>query len=303
MTMMLRSLVCVTTLFASAHGHGYVKAPASRNYACKQGSNKNCGGVQYEPQSVEGADRYPDSGPSDGTLAAAGQDNWAALNEQSATRWAKTSISSGLVDFTWQFTANHITRDWRYYITKEGWNGVTPLGRETLESSPFCTVDGAMVQPPMVVTHSCTVPTRSGYHVVLAIWDVGDTAASFYNAIDLDFNGASNNFGGGSSSSGNGNGGSTTTATPVPTPAPTPTPTPTPAGGSTVPVSTPVPTPVPTNPPSPAGTCSGPKIAEWGSCLSSPSCCEAPSRCYQQSQWYAQCRVKCDVASQCKLIG
>eukprot|EP01064_Diplonema_japonicum_P019705 TRINITY_DN284_c1_g1_i1.p1 TRINITY_DN284_c1_g1~~TRINITY_DN284_c1_g1_i1.p1 ORF type:complete len:219 (+),score=58.53 TRINITY_DN284_c1_g1_i1:59-715(+) len=195
MTMMLlRPFVCVTTLLASAHGHGYVKAPVSRNYACKEGTNQNCGGVQYEPQSVEGADRYPATGPADGTLAAAGQDNWAALNEQSATRWAKTSISSGPVDFTWQFTAN--------YITKEGWNGATPLGRETLGSTPFCTVDGGMVQPPMKVTHSCTVPTRSDYHVVLAIWDVGDTAASFYNALDLDFNGG--------------------ITTPVPTPLPTP---------------------------------------------------------------------------------
>eukprot|EP01064_Diplonema_japonicum_P030242 TRINITY_DN508_c1_g1_i11.p1 TRINITY_DN508_c1_g1~~TRINITY_DN508_c1_g1_i11.p1 ORF type:complete len:281 (+),score=91.33 TRINITY_DN508_c1_g1_i11:70-912(+) len=280
---MLRSLLCTTALFATVQGHGYVKAPPSRNFACKEGSNSGCGGVQYEPQSVEGEDRYPETGPADGTVAAAGKDNWAPLNEQSTTRWAKTSVSSGAMDFTWQFTANHVTRDWRYFITKEGWNGVDPLGRETLEGTPFCTVDGEMQQPPMTVTHSCTVPTRSGYHVVLAVWDVGDTSASFYNAIDLDFNGGS--------------------TTPVPTPLPTPAPT---GGGVSTPVPTPVPnvekTPAPTDAP-PAGTCSGPKIAEWGSCLSSPSCCEAPSRCYQQSQWYAQCRVKCDVASQCKLIG
>eukprot|EP01064_Diplonema_japonicum_P030241 TRINITY_DN508_c1_g1_i10.p1 TRINITY_DN508_c1_g1~~TRINITY_DN508_c1_g1_i10.p1 ORF type:complete len:282 (+),score=89.88 TRINITY_DN508_c1_g1_i10:81-926(+) len=281
--MMLRSVVCVTALFASAQGHGYVVTPSSRSWSCNQKRNTNCGAVQYEPQSVEGEDRYPETGPADGTVAAAGKDNWAPLNEQSTTRWAKTSVSSGAMDFTWQFTANHVTRDWRYFITKEGWNGVDPLGRETLEGTPFCTVDGEMQQPPMTVTHSCTVPTRSGYHVVLAVWDVGDTSASFYNAIDLDFNGGS--------------------TTPVPTPLPTPAPT---GGGVSTPVPTPVPnvekTPAPTDAP-PAGTCSGPKIAEWGSCLSSPSCCEAPSRCYQQSQWYAQCRVKCDVASQCKLIG
>lgn len=41
----------------------------------------------------------------------------------------------------------------------------------------------------MVIQHNCYVPEREGYHVIMAVWDVGDTAASFYNAIDVNFAG------------------------------------------------------------------------------------------------------------------
>lgn len=44
------------------------------------------------------------------------------------------------------------------------------------------------MQPPKLVTHNCYVPEdRSGYHVILAVWEVGDTTNSFYNAIDVNF--------------------------------------------------------------------------------------------------------------------
>lgn len=36
------------------------------------------------------------------------------------------------------------------------------------------------------LTHKINVPTdRSGYHVILAVWDVADTANAFYNVIDV----------------------------------------------------------------------------------------------------------------------
>lgn len=34
--------------------------------------------------------------------------------------------------------------------------------------------------------HNCTIPAdKSGHHVILAIWTVGDTVAAFYNAADV----------------------------------------------------------------------------------------------------------------------
>ncbi|HGJ5881500.1 MAG TPA: chitin-binding protein, partial [Arsenophonus nasoniae] len=33
--------------------HGYIDNPASRAYLCSMLENKNCGPIQYEPQSVE----------------------------------------------------------------------------------------------------------------------------------------------------------------------------------------------------------------------------------------------------------
>jgi predicted carbohydrate-binding protein with CBM5 and CBM33 domain len=172
--------------------HGYVSEPAGRPLLCKLGDNTGCGAVQWEPQSVEGPDgapRYPVGGPTDGTIAAAGSPSWSELNAQSPSRWFKHEFAAGYQTFEWTFTANHVSKDWRYFITKADWNPAAPLSRDAFELSPFCEYDGGMERPPMVIQHNCYVPEREGYHVIMAVWDVGDTAASFYNAIDVNFAG------------------------------------------------------------------------------------------------------------------
>ena len=195
--MKLKRLAVATGLLASgfaveALAHGYVSEPAGRPLLCKLGDNTNCGAVQWEPQSVEGPDgapRFPVGGPEDGTIAAAGSPSWSELNAQSPSRWFKHDFAAGYQTFEWTFTANHVSRDWRYFITKPDWNPSEPLGREAFELAPFCEYDGGMERPPMTIQHNCFVPEREGYHVILAVWDVGDTAASFYNAIDVSFSG------------------------------------------------------------------------------------------------------------------
>ena len=185
--------VAAISLSIESFSHGYVSQPESRSYLCKLGENTGCGAVQYEPQSVEGMDgspRFPVGGPADGTIAAAGSPAWSELNAQTPARWSKNEISAGTNVFTWTFTANHTARDWRYFITNPNWDQSQPLSRSAFELTPFCEYDGGMMRPPMTVQHSCEVPSREGYQVILAVWDVGDTAASFYNAIDVNFEGA-----------------------------------------------------------------------------------------------------------------
>ncbi|MCO7223728.1 N-acetylglucosamine-binding protein GbpA [Pleionea sp. CnH1-48] len=174
---------------STVHAHGYMSEPKSRGYLCKLGSHSNCGAVQWEPQSIEGGDRYPTGGPADGTIASAGLAQFSPLNVQTSERWHKVPMQSGRQSFSWHFTANHVTRDWRYYITKVDWNPNQPLSRGSFEPTPFCEHDGFMQRPPVDTTHECNVPQRSGYHVILGVWDVGDTAASFYNVIDAEFGG------------------------------------------------------------------------------------------------------------------
>ena len=48
----------------------------------------------------------------------------------------------------------------------------------------------------MEVKHTCNVPNRSGYQVILAVWDIGDTANAFYNVIDVNMGGSGNGDGG-----------------------------------------------------------------------------------------------------------
>jgi chitin-binding protein len=189
----LLGLFVSASAFANiVHAHGYVSNPPSRSILCKQGTNVNCGAIQYEPQSLEGLSGFPNGGPADGTIASAGLAGFSPLNEQTSTRWNRQTMQSGPQTFTWTFTANHAARNWRYYLTRPDWNPNQPLTRAAFELSPFCTVDGKMQRPPMVVSHNCTVPTRSGHQIILAVWEVGDTVNSFYNLIDADFKGGYN---------------------------------------------------------------------------------------------------------------
>ncbi len=166
--------------------HGYVVSPQARAYACNTGANVNCGSIQWDPQSVEGPSGFPISGPEDGKIASGATFIGRALDEQSPTRWSKTDIKSGFNKFSWQLTANHITRNWRYYITRKDWDENKPLSRNSFALTPFCVVDEGMKQPPKFLTHDCNIPQdRSGYHVILAVWEIGDTSNSFYNVIDV----------------------------------------------------------------------------------------------------------------------
>ena len=175
--------IMTLSLSTSAFSHGYILN--SRAKLCAQGINHNCGPVIWEPQSVEGFDRFPSTGPADGTIAAAGSSRWVALNEQTPSRWHRVDMLPGTNTFDWQLTANHVTKDWRYFITKQNWNPTQPLTRDAFDLTPFCSVSGNFQNPPFTFSHTCNVPVRSGYQIILGVWDVGDTDKSFYHVIDV----------------------------------------------------------------------------------------------------------------------
>jgi N-acetylglucosamine-binding protein A len=169
--------------------HGYLTDPPARSFLCKGGGQVNCGPIQYEPQSLEGPSGFPSGGPPDGRIASAGLAQFSAMDEQTSSRWIKRDITAGTRNFTWTHTANHVTRNYRYYLTKQGWNPNAPLTRAAFDTTPFCVIDGGMRQPPTVEVQQCTVPQRSGYHVILSVWEIGDTSNSFYSVADVMFQG------------------------------------------------------------------------------------------------------------------
>ncbi|WP_284724016.1 lytic polysaccharide monooxygenase [Laceyella tengchongensis] len=172
----------VAAFAEGAFAHGYIQSPASRTYLCQQKQNTNCGQIQWEPQSVEGVGSFPHSGPPDGQITGGGR--YPELYEQTSTRWAKVTLRGGSNSFTWYLTAPHSTREWKYYITKKGWNPDKPIARADLEL--FCYVYDGGKRPPNTVTHQCNVPTdRSGYHVILGVWEIADTGNAFYQAVDV----------------------------------------------------------------------------------------------------------------------
>lgn len=169
-----------------ANAHGYVESPASRAYQCKLQLNTQCGSVQYEPQSVEGLKGFPQAGPADGHIASADKSTFFELDQQTPTRWNKLNLKTGPNSFTWKLTARHSTTSWRYFITKPNWDASQPLTRASFDLTPFCQFNDGGAIPAAQVTHQCNIPAdRSGSHVILAVWDIADTANAFYQAIDV----------------------------------------------------------------------------------------------------------------------
>jgi chitin-binding protein len=175
-----------------ASGHGYTDLPISRQKLCQNGTVTGCGSIQWEPQSVEGPKGFPGSGPADGQLCNAGLGQFSALSSPrtpSGGAWPATRVTGGQsYTFRWQFTAMHATTDFKYYITKPGWNQNHNLARSDLNLTPFLTVPYGGQRPPSTLSHSGTLPSGlSGRHVILAVWTVADTGNAFYACSDVTF--------------------------------------------------------------------------------------------------------------------
>ncbi|MGL4523596.1 MAG: lytic polysaccharide monooxygenase, partial [Bacilli bacterium] len=172
-------LLIATPLLASAHG--YINE--GRASLCKQGLNTGCGKIIYDTQSLEFVSGYPTGGPADGQIASAGG-QFPELDAQTPVRWYKNEIKSGPLTLNWTLTANHATEKWEYYITKKGWDPNKPLTRADFEL--ITTFYDGNKRPDPKTSHTITVPNdRTGYHVILGVWKVGDTINSFYNVVDV----------------------------------------------------------------------------------------------------------------------
>lgn len=167
---------------SAASAHGYIDGEVRARAATSQ--NVNRGSVQWEPQSLEAAKGFPGYGPSDGTIASAGGLFGGNLDAQSPTRWYKWPITTGTNTLRWKFTAPHRTAKFHYYMTKQGWDQNAPLSRSSLEQIANVPHNGtaASTNP----AHEVVIPEdRSGYHVILAVWDVYDTGNAFYSVVDV----------------------------------------------------------------------------------------------------------------------
>ncbi|QEU94168.1 lytic polysaccharide monooxygenase auxiliary activity family 9 protein [Streptomyces kanamyceticus] len=177
---------------SGASSHGYTDLPASRQINCAKGVVTGCGSIQYEPQSVEGLKGFPAAGPADGKICSAGIAGFDQLNSPKTPgggAWPTTQVSGGQnYTFRWQFTARHRTTDFKYYITKQGWDESKPVTRASLDTTPFLTVPYNSQQPPASLSHSGAIPGgRSGHHVIVAVWTVADTTNAFYACSDVKF--------------------------------------------------------------------------------------------------------------------
>ncbi|MGV9268917.1 lytic polysaccharide monooxygenase [Kitasatospora sp. NPDC003701] len=183
------ALAVPLTVALPAQSHGYISTPPSRAALCGAGTVTNCGAIQWEPQSVEGPKGFPGRGPADGTICAGGNSRFAELDDPRGGNWPTTKVTAGQqLTFTWKFTARHATTNFKYYLTKAGYNAAQPITRAALELTPFLTVPYNGTQVPSTVSHSATIPSgRTGHQVVVAVWEIADTGNAFYSCTDVRF--------------------------------------------------------------------------------------------------------------------
>jgi chitin-binding protein len=173
-----------------ALAHGYVSDPPSRQANCASGAVKDCGPIQFEPQSVEG--------PKGLRSCDGGLGQFSVLADESRA-WPAKAVGS-TVSFNWVLTARHRTTTWEYFI------GGTRVA----------VFDDGNTQPNATVTHSVDLSRFPGKQKVLAVWNIGDTPMAFYNCIDLNVGG-----GGGSPAPGTPSAGPSGPPAGTPTTAPT----------------------------------------------------------------------------------
>jgi chitin-binding protein len=180
------SLVLAT---GSASSHGYISTPPSRQALCAAGTVTNCGGIQYEPQSVEGPKGFPSAGPADGSICSGGNSRFAQLDDPRSGTWPATHLTGGQsYTFTWKLTAQHSTTDFSYYITKPGYDPAKPLARSEVNTTPFLKVSYNGALPPTTVTHQGKIPSGlTGKQLIIGVWTVADTANAFYACADVQF--------------------------------------------------------------------------------------------------------------------
>lgn len=182
----------------NASAHGYVSSPPSRAYQSQLDAQSLSwdaglaafGNVISQPQGLEAPKGYPTLGPLDGSIASAngvldgGNIGSNKLDIQNSSQWTKQEIKTGINSFTWTYTATHPSTKWHYYMTKKGWDVNAPLNRDEMELIGTIQHDGSQAENNP--THKVDVPTdRSGYNVILAVWDVADTPNAFYQVIDV----------------------------------------------------------------------------------------------------------------------
>jgi predicted carbohydrate-binding protein with CBM5 and CBM33 domain len=145
-------------LLPQAQAHGWITSPPSRADHCATGSvSFDCGGLQYEPQSVEAPK---------GSMQCSGGSRFSVVDDDSLP-WPRTSIS-GETTFRWTLTVQHRTSTWEYFV----------------DGQLFKTVDDGGAQPGATVEHTLS-GLPAGDHTIFARWNIADTVNAFYQCIDV----------------------------------------------------------------------------------------------------------------------
>jgi predicted carbohydrate-binding protein with CBM5 and CBM33 domain len=196
----LVSALSVLSTTDLAHAHGTVTSPSSRVYRCYQEGpeSPDSAACRAAVAATGSASLYDWNGirqgsangnhrsvVPDGQLCSGGNPSQFGGLDLARSDWAAASVAPGALTFRWTLTAPHRTQSYDYYITRQGYDPTRPLRWVDLEL--FCHNGATGAQS--AASHTCNLPSRSGRHVVYAVWQRSDSPEAFYACIDLSFGG------------------------------------------------------------------------------------------------------------------
>ncbi|MFE0346336.1 lytic polysaccharide monooxygenase auxiliary activity family 9 protein [Streptomyces griseoluteus] len=197
----LAPLTVLTAAPASAHGsmgdpvsrvaQCFAEGPESpRSAACQ--AAVAAGGTQalYDWNGIRIGDaggRHQELIP-DGKLCSAGNDEFKGLDLARAD-WPATGVHSGAYTFRYRVTAPH-KGTFQVYATKPGYDPAKPLAWSDLDLANPVAKSTDPVATDGFYTFSGTLPTRTGRHLLYAVWQRSDSPEAFYSCSDVDFGGA-----------------------------------------------------------------------------------------------------------------
>jgi chitin-binding protein len=229
-TSMAAGLGVLVLLVSAVFGHGLIRDPPARNWICgfiTKPDHVQNGIAQYPV--CGNAFFAPGTNPTDGysfmsvlthTTGREGvgpRDNVCSFNSESfpgrvvpwdvPIDWPTQPMTAGSRNFVWSISwGPHFsdTQDFKYWITRSSfvWQTGKALSFSDFEDAPFCSLaynDATPNANPNVIpdkanslfTTRCTVPSRSGRHVIYAEWGrTPPTFERFHGCVDVSFSGS-----------------------------------------------------------------------------------------------------------------
>lgn len=200
------SLFLLGAVSQTSQAHGTMEVPESRIYNCFLNNPENpsdpacaaakaVAGTQpfYDWNEINqaNADGNHRALVPDGQLCAGGRSKYAGMN-LARSDWQATPITpkaDGTYDFRFYATAPHSTRDWIFYITRQGYTGSAPLKWDDLFE--FCRHGNVPVGADKRYTLTCPLPQLTGKHVIYTTWQRNDSTEAFYSCTDVVLGGGS----------------------------------------------------------------------------------------------------------------
>lgn len=202
------ALLALGTLCAPSRSqaHGSMVVPESRIYHCFLNNPENpsdpacralkdAGGTQafYDWTGVNQANANGNHQAvvPDGKLCSGNNPTFRGL-DLARSDWHATPITpgpDGTFEFVFRATAPHASRDWIFYVTRQGVSPTQPLRWADLFE--FCRY-GSVPLDNGHYRFRCPLPALTGKHTIFTVWQRSDSTEAFYTCTDVEFGGTPN---------------------------------------------------------------------------------------------------------------